>query len=212
MKVEAATTLVVPGFTEEGRVLAGFSDDVLNRHLEKEGSVGCVEGFAMPEVDFVLARTEFVIASEHPDVHLVEHTHEVKKVTVGVDESTGLVDAPRSVDCAFVPATLGDVGDIELEFGSHDRLQAERVVFGDYLLQHRSRGNEIGGVVCVQCVGDNISDPGLERKRSDGVRFHRTDKVLQSIGQDLYGIEDVAASRCHPNPLGECGAAVRDLV
>ncbi len=106
VQVESAAALVGPRLAEEGRVLAGARDDVLDRGLEQERAVGGIQRVAVPQVDLVLRRAELVVAREHADVHAVEHAQQVQEGAVGVDHRAGRVDAPGAVDGAAPPTLV----------------------------------------------------------------------------------------------------------
>ena len=212
VQVESASALVAPGLSEERRVLTGLRDNVLDRGLEEEGAVGRVERVAVPQVDLVLARAEFVISGEDADVHLVEHAHEVEENAVRVNQGSGCVHTTRARERAFVASVIFNVRDVELEFGADDRLESDGVVFVDDFFKDGAWRDHVRRVVGVEGIGYDVRDTRFEGERGDGVGFDRTDEVLQSVRRDVYGIKDVATRRRDPGALTERRAVVGCLV
>ena len=93
VKVESASTFVCPRLANKSCVLSGASDDFLNCSFENKGSIGCIECFAVPEIDLVLRRAELVVASKDSDVELVEHAQQVQEGALRVNQRARGVDA-----------------------------------------------------------------------------------------------------------------------
>ena len=114
--MEAAATLVAPRLAEEGCVTPTSRCDILDRRLELEGSVCCVESFGVVEVDFILGWAELGVAGKNADLHLVEHAHQVQEVAVRVGHRAGCVNQAGLLVSATVSAVFGVVGKVKLKF------------------------------------------------------------------------------------------------
>ena len=203
--MESAATLVVPGLAHEEGVLAGASDDVAHCGLEEEGAVSGIQCLAVPEVDLVLCRAEFVVAGEDADVHAVEHAHEIQEFSAGVDVFTRGVDATGAAEAAAPAVLFVVVGDVELKFGAHGGGEAEGGVFGDDLLQYRAGCDLADAVVGIEGVADDEGNSGFPRHHREGVRVDLSEKVGQSRRHDVVSVEHAAAGGGYPDALTEEG-------
>ena len=83
----------------------------------------------MPEVDFILAWTEFVITGKDSDVHLIEHSQQVQESSLGVCTGTCGVSLTCSLNSSFVFAVFILLGDVELQFRTDNWVEPEVVIF-----------------------------------------------------------------------------------
>ena len=193
-------------------MLATLSDDVFHGRLKEERAVGSIERLAVPEVDLVLARAEFVVAGKSTDVQAVEHAHEVQEVAVGVDERAGHVDAAGLAQRAGEHAVLIAVRNVELELGADHGVQAELLVRLDYLLQYRPRRHHVRLAVGIEGVTDDVRNAGFPTERRNRAGENLREEVLKTIARNTVGLVELATGRRRPHALTECGPVVGGLV
>ena len=130
--MESAATFIAPRLTAEGRMLTGSSNDFFDGGLHQKCSICCVKSWAVPEVDFILAWTEFVITSKDSDVHLVKHSQQVQEGSLRVSHRTCGVSLTCSLNSSFVFAVFILLSDVELQFRTDDGVEPEVLIFLDH--------------------------------------------------------------------------------
>ena len=137
--VKTTASLVGPRLAHKGCVLSGASDNLFDCGLEHEGSIGCIECFAVPKINLILRRAELVVARKYSDVELVEHAQQVQEGSVRVNQCARGVDATGASERTLVDTVFSYIRDIKLKLWPADRLQTKCVVFGDNFAKHHSR-------------------------------------------------------------------------